>query len=298
MPGEMPPGPSASDNREAGDHVWGRVEIPVDRRGIDTLKLERLVAAVPDWTGVSCLEVGCGAGRYLRALDRLFSRQAASFAGADISEASLEAAKRLSDGIDYRTMTTDRIPWEDGAFDVVCFLDVLEHVDDPDAFVAESLRVVKPGGVLHGSIPLEGDTRSLWRWLDVIRLHDRVKIPLGHIQRFDVESVERMIAPLPVAVEQRTYSYHLLGNLFDVGLFTALGVARAFGARRDHYDLMRVSRGWGGPLGWAVSAADWAMYSESTALADRRGMNLHLTLRKRARGEAEPAGLAGGHEPA
>src|SRR5271167_661941 len=38
------------------------------------------------------------------------------------------------------------LPFADGAFDLVCALDIVEHVDDDDGAVGELSRVTKPGG--------------------------------------------------------------------------------------------------------------------------------------------------------
>jgi SAM-dependent methyltransferase len=48
------------------------------------------------------------------------------------------------------------LPFEDGSLDAVVMLDVLEHVPDPRAVVAEIRRVLSPGGALVLSVPHRG----------------------------------------------------------------------------------------------------------------------------------------------
>jgi len=64
--------------------------------------------------------------------------------------------------------TIDAIPVEDGSFDVVLCLQVLEHVSDPAAAVRELRRFVKPGGRVllstHGVYPFHPNPEDLWRW--------------------------------------------------------------------------------------------------------------------------------------
>jgi SAM-dependent methyltransferase len=46
------------------------------------------------------------------------------------------------------------LPFADGAFDLVCTLDIVEHVDDDEAALTEIARVAAPGAVLLLSAPL------------------------------------------------------------------------------------------------------------------------------------------------
>jgi SAM-dependent methyltransferase len=53
-----------------------------------------------------------------------------------------------------RTIGPDgAIPYEDGAFDIVYSDYVLEHVEQPEKFLAEVFRVLKPGGAFHFRTP-------------------------------------------------------------------------------------------------------------------------------------------------
>ena len=40
------------------------------------------------------------------------------------------------------------LPFSDGTFDLVCALDIIEHVDDDDSALSELVRVVRSGGLL------------------------------------------------------------------------------------------------------------------------------------------------------
>jgi SAM-dependent methyltransferase len=62
----------------------------------------------------------------------------------------------------------ESIPAEDGAFDVVLCVQVLEHVDDPAQGVRELHRVTRPGGRVllstHGAMVYHPNPNDLWRW--------------------------------------------------------------------------------------------------------------------------------------
>ncbi|GAA4489984.1 bifunctional 2-polyprenyl-6-hydroxyphenol methylase/3-demethylubiquinol 3-O-methyltransferase UbiG [Rhodococcus olei] len=100
-----------------------------------------------DFTGLRALDVGCGGGF----LAEEFARVGFSVVGVDPSTVSLATAHShaVAGGLDigYRVGVGERLPVPDIAFDVVYCCDVLEHVSDLDAVVAEAARALKPGGV-------------------------------------------------------------------------------------------------------------------------------------------------------
>lgn len=99
-------------------------------------------------SGSACLlDVGCGGG----VLAEEFAAMGLKVIGLDQSEKSLEAARvhahRNGLGIDYRLGSANNLPFGEASFDLVCCCDVLEHVRDWNAVVADVARVLKPGGI-------------------------------------------------------------------------------------------------------------------------------------------------------
>ena len=95
----------------------------------------------------TALDIGSGGGF----LAEEFARLGFAVTGVDPSEASVQTARdhALAGGldIDYRTGVGEQLPVRDAAFDVAYCSDVLEHVTDVDAVLAETSRVLRPGGV-------------------------------------------------------------------------------------------------------------------------------------------------------
>lgn len=90
------------------------------------------------------LDVGCGAGF----LTNYLSLQGFDVTGVDLSQSSLDVAKRYDETkrVQYLLADAYKLPFADGSFDVVCAMDILEHVDDPAQLISEASRVLTPGG--------------------------------------------------------------------------------------------------------------------------------------------------------
>ncbi len=64
----------------------------------------------------------------------------------------------------------ESLPFEEDSFDVVCVFDVIEHIEQQDAAVAELYRVCKPGGWIYCSVPAFS---FLWGSHDDVNHHKR-----------------------------------------------------------------------------------------------------------------------------
>jgi 2-polyprenyl-3-methyl-5-hydroxy-6-metoxy-1,4-benzoquinol methylase len=98
--------------------------------------------------GERLLDVGAGAGRH--AFEG--RRRGAEVTAVDIDAASLKDMSVLLDG-DCVEASVLALPCADAAFDRVIAAEVLEHVADDRAALAELHRVVRPGGVLAVTVP-------------------------------------------------------------------------------------------------------------------------------------------------
>src|SRR5690606_10990063 len=86
----------------------------------------------------------------------------------DLSPESLKVAQQhdASGRVVYQQADAYRLPFPEQSFDVVTNLDFLEHVEDPQAIIAECARVLKPGGLFF----FHTFNRNLLCYLVVIRL--------------------------------------------------------------------------------------------------------------------------------
>jgi 2-polyprenyl-6-hydroxyphenyl methylase/3-demethylubiquinone-9 3-methyltransferase len=111
----------------------------------------------------SVLDIGCGAGflsNYLAGIGHRVS-------GLDSAAPALDVAARYdrSGSVDYRHGDARALPYAPGAFDVVCAMDFLEHVEDPQQVVAEAARVLAPSGLFF----FHTFNRNWLSWLIVVK---------------------------------------------------------------------------------------------------------------------------------
>ncbi len=101
--------------------------------------------------GKSALDIGCGAGLLCEPLARL----GADVTGADASaeNVSVAAAHAEGMGLDIRYMAGEVAGLDIGTFDLVTCVEVIEHVADKPAFLADVAARLAPGGLLVMSTP-------------------------------------------------------------------------------------------------------------------------------------------------
>ncbi|KAI9440848.1 ubiquinone biosynthesis O-methyltransferase [Lactarius indigo] len=101
--------------------------------------------------GLDALDVGCGGGILSESLARLGANTLAVDASAEnvhIASRHAAADPRLADALSFRHTSVEELVREPRRFDVVCSMEVVEHVDNPAAFVRSCAELVKPGGHL------------------------------------------------------------------------------------------------------------------------------------------------------
>jgi SAM-dependent methyltransferase len=123
------------------------------------------------------LEVGCGTGGNLAALERELPRVRAL--GLDVDPGALALCAGRGLGASLVRADGTRLPLADGSVDLILALDVIEHFDDEAALLREFRRVLAAGGRLVASVPAYP---ALWSPHDAF-LHHRRRYRSGQLER-------------------------------------------------------------------------------------------------------------------
>ena len=143
----------------------------------------------------SFLEIGCGTGFVLAGIATAFP--ALKLSASEAAVTGLAHAAARVPGASLMQMDARRIPFT-SEFDVIGAFDVLEHIDDDQAVLAELFRVVRPGGGIIVSVPQHP---WLWSGPDVAAHHRR---------RYRVGELDRKVAAAGFAIMRSTSFVGLL----------------------------------------------------------------------------------------
>jgi SAM-dependent methyltransferase len=103
--------------------------------------LQELCRAVTHESQV--LEVGCGTGNYILALQSLAD---CACWGIDASEEMLVQARARSTAVQFQHGRAERLEFEAGCFDMAFTVDVIHHISDRTTYFGEAQRVLRPEG--------------------------------------------------------------------------------------------------------------------------------------------------------
>lgn len=157
------------------------------------------------------LEFGCGAGHNLLELKSRLPSMAA--VGVDIDAHALDLARRAAALKNYGDIrfvcagTADVLIDETASFDYALLIDVLEHLYDPHALLAQVGKLLKPDGAVLVSVPTHRYPRVFG-----LEFHRSV----GHVRDgFSLNELDALLGP---AYERTEFNY-------NTGLFASMACA-------------------------------------------------------------------------
>jgi SAM-dependent methyltransferase len=159
------------------------------------LHLTDLLLAVREFAtseAVTMLDYGAGSSPYRSLFPHSEYRRAdiASTPSADCGLTETRGRDEVYPDPDYIISPDGRVPRESSTLDLILSTQVLEHVRDPETYLSECFRLLKPGGRLflttHGSWHDHGDPYDFRRWTAYGLKYDLEKIG------FDILSVKKL----------------------------------------------------------------------------------------------------------
>lgn len=252
---------------------WGGKRLELKPWFIQYLKLKWFLADVPEERG-KLVDVGCGVGNLPAAIKE--RRPGLEVWGVDLAAAVVERAKKTFPEVKFKTAAADRLPFGDDQVTVVTVFDVLEHVARPEVMAGEINRVLKEGGRWHLSVPLEGQPGTVYWWGRKLGWRGKEK-HCGHCQQFTRKAIEKLVESQGFEIEKERFSFHFLGQLYDLGFDLFLAGKLTKGLEEE---IEAVPGGWGKWLGKFKDSLAFLGNKESELWQKWPGACLHLTARK------------------
>lgn len=158
------------------------------------------------------LDIGCGSGRHTAAV---YGHPHVTVVGSDMNiDDVIHARNRLRfhdhcgehGGGTWLLSVSDitRLPFGDGAFDLVICSEVLEHIPDDHAAVREIIRVLKPKGTLAVSVPRYFPERLCWALSDTY--HQTAD---GHVRIYRQQALIRLLESHGVSCRFHHFAHSL-----------------------------------------------------------------------------------------
>ena len=222
----------------------------------DTLK--------PAQPGARVLDVGCGVGQVVARLNE------AGFEayGVDVSQPNIERASKICP----RCQLYDgkKLPFADSHFASVGALNVLEHVDEPEAFITDLVRVVAPGGRIVISSP------NFFRVLGFRDYHPRMRglgQKLRNWQRLRAKRAQMQRAPDTVRFDRMPPIVKRPFTPDDDAIVATNAMEMEFFLKRSGCAVQRVEctdRYVAGPVEFALNLGPWRYLMFNSFLVARK----------------------------
>lgn len=167
----------------------------------------------------SILDYGCGEGRYLKVWKEFFPN--AYIYGSDISDIGLKIAEKNFPYVEYISMSNENIKIDDKSIDMICSIEVLEHVRDVKKTISEFGRVLKPNGMFIITTPCANKYSLEW-------LINKVTGGLqksfdgycrfasdepGHLRRLNSDEVKSLFSSHGMTIKKLYYRAHFFTTI-------------------------------------------------------------------------------------
>lgn len=266
--------------------IWGHGYASLKLSSPTSFRLRQSLQSIAELqSGAKVLEVGSGAGQFIRAIKTI--RPELACFGCDISQHALALAKQANDGVTYDLSEEKKLPYADNSFDAVLIFDVLEHVLDPGSVLAEVNRVLKNGGLFYCFVPCEADPLSFWNLLHKLGLKaELTKMYAGHINKFTRRGLVNLVESYNFTTKRVRYSEQILGQLLGLAAFFSMdhfAKKNNLNQVNNEQYFYNLDQKGGGVLKIIKNIINSLVTSESIVFSRVPSPNVHLTVIKKIR---------------
>lgn len=213
------------------------------------------------------LDMGCGRGFYLKFTRELYPT--ADVVGVELDRPLLDTARDHVPGVRVVNGNVYRLPFADGAFTRILFTEVIEHIPDDRAALAELARVLAPGGRLAITTPNAAYPLA-WDPINKI-LEATVRRPIrrgvlsgiwaNHERLYTPEDLAAKVAEAGLVVDgmrfHTRFAFPFIHNLvYGLGkeLLVAGRLPASMAAAADRFDTAPARGAWRNPIRWGLAA--------------------------------------------
>jgi SAM-dependent methyltransferase len=171
------------------------------------------------------LDMGCGSGWFAQLCHDAGARVVAT----DIAPAGVAGARaRFPEAARFAVTDAYHAALADSSFDAVVLSEVVEHLEDPAAGLAEAARLTKPGGRVLVTVPYRETI------IEHLCVHcNRLTPANAHLHRFDDEALQQLLCGVGL---QPLQTHHMTNKLLELAGYPDL-------SRRWPYWLWRAGDG-------------------------------------------------------
>jgi SAM-dependent methyltransferase len=181
----------------------------------------------PWLSDVPVLDLGCGAGTYLRHFPP-------NSLGIDVSRPNLEACRRLHLQVMPADLNRD-LPVESSSFAAIFCSHVLEHVDAPIHLLRECRRILTPGGILALGLPIETSLVNRARGQRYFLHHP------GHLYSFSLENIQVLLAKVGFDVMRFYFEPRIVRTRWWLALMQQLPSSTMYALALAYWVVARIS---------------------------------------------------------